>query len=63
MTLHLTIPLFHRSEFPVIAILLVVLALWTIGCLTSNDDPYGPVMQLTLGDSDDEDGAFALADD
>ena len=53
----------HGHMFSVIALLFILFAFLTIGCLREGDDANMPVMQLTFGGSNDEDGAFALADD
>ena len=53
----------RRFWIPIIALLFIVFALMIIERPDGDDGSYGPVMQLTFGDTNDEDGAFALADD
>jgi hypothetical protein len=48
-----------RKTLFIAPILLSVQVPWLFG----EDNSYGPVLQLTFSDANDEDGAFALADD
>lgn len=53
----------HGLSPPCVVLLVALLPIVREPALSAGEDAYGPVRQLTFGDANDEDGAFAVADD